>query len=86
MRRPIGWVDKDWETGKRKIRVNIHADVVKWQFQECGAKCWTYSYRAPESYWLELEVKLLELKQRGHLFDREIDLVRKLISLKENIE
>ena len=86
MRRPIGWVDKKWETGRRKIIVHIQADVVKWQFQEYKANFWTYSYKASEEYWLELENKLRQLKQRGHLCDREINLVRKYIDQKENIE
>lgn len=77
MRRPIGWVDKEWPAGKRSIRVEFFADGVQWRFRLPGDECWQKGEPVPE-YWDELEQKLLELKQRGHLFDKEIALVRKL--------
>jgi hypothetical protein len=77
MRRPIGWVDKEWPDGKRQIRVEFFADDVKWRFRLPEDDCWQDGAPTPE-YWDELEAKLLELKQRGHLFDKEIALVRKL--------
>lgn len=80
MRRPIGWVDKNCEEGRREVRVSFHADTLHWQFCPKGEENWRDDLVPSEENWADLEAKLLELKQRGHLFDREIALVRKLRS------
>jgi len=78
MRRPIGWVDKDCEEGRREVRVSFHADTLQWQFKTKNDEAWRRDMQPSSQNWADLEDKLLELKQRGHLFDREIALVRKL--------
>ncbi len=78
MRRPIGWVDRDCAEGRREVRVSFHADSLRWQFLPRGETKWRDDLAPSPDNWRELEDKLLELKQRGHLFDREIALVRKL--------
>jgi len=79
MRRPIGWVDTTCPEGKREVRVSFHADTLKWQFLPKGSKEWQYDVVPSEENWAELLAKLLELKQRGHLFDKEIALVKSLM-------
>ena len=76
MRRPIGWVDKECADGRREVRVSFHADSLRWQFLPRGEKKWRDDLTPSPENWRELEEKLLGLKQRGHLFDREIALVR----------
>ncbi|MDD3952307.1 MAG: hypothetical protein PHY82_00155 [Lentisphaeria bacterium] len=76
MRRPIGWVDKNYPEGRREIRVSFRADTIKWQFRLKGAEEWDSSPVPAEEDWLELEDKILQLMQRGHLFQRELELVR----------
>ncbi len=77
MRRPIGWVDKSCPEGKREIRVSFHADTIKWQFRLNGAEVWDSTPIPAEADWIELEDKIQQLMQRGHLFQRELDLVRR---------
>ena len=77
MRRPIGWVDKDDEGGRREVRVSFHADKVKWQFLPAGSDKWDYDTPPTEALWQELEVKLQQLIQRGHLFQGELELVKR---------
>ena len=77
MRRPIGWVDKSFPEGKREIRVSFHADTIKWQFRLKGMEEWGALAQPSEEDWRVLEQKILELMQRGHLFQRELELVRR---------
>ncbi|NMA20240.1 MAG: hypothetical protein GX927_06645 [Lentisphaerae bacterium] len=77
MRRPIGWVDKDYPEGRREIRVKFHADTIKWQFRLKGTKEWDSTSVPSEDDWLELEDKILRLMQRGHLYQRELELTRR---------
>ena len=79
MRRPIGWVDKACPDGRREIRVSFHANTLKWQFLPKGAEAWRDDLAPSPENWAELLAKLLELKQRGHLFDKEIALVKSLM-------
>ena len=82
MRRPIGWVDKNCPDGRRKIRVSFHADTIRWQFRAKGAEEWESTNQPSEENWHELEEKILQLMQRGHLFERELELVRRHINNK----
>lgn len=77
MRRPIGWIEKMADGSKREIRVSFRADTLKWQFKPSDTNIWEYDIEPSEELWLILEDKLLELIQRGHLFDRELELVRR---------
>ena len=76
MRRPIGWIDKKWEGGKREVRVSFHAENIKWQFLPAGEVDWDYDSKPTEENWLELEEKIENLCQRGHLFEKELALVK----------
>ncbi|MBO7741110.1 MAG: hypothetical protein J6S21_01020 [Victivallales bacterium] len=77
MRRPIGWVDKNWEGGKREVKVEFFAGGLRWRFKTAQDEEWQDGTPTEEN-WDDLEVKLRELIQRGHLFDRELTLVKKL--------
>jgi hypothetical protein len=77
MRRPIGWVDKNYSEGRREIRVNFHADTINWKFRLKGELEWDSTATPSEDDWLALEKKIQQLMQRGHLFQRELDLTRR---------
>lgn len=77
MRRPIGWMEKMADGSKREVRVSFHADTIKWQFMPVETKIWEYDVEPSEELWQVLEEKLLQLIQRGHIFDRELELVRR---------
>jgi len=78
MRRPIGWIDKNGPDGPREVRVSFRAEDIKWQFLTKGNVNWDYDTPPSEENWQELEEKLLQLIQRGHIFDRELAITRKL--------
>ncbi len=77
MRRPIGWIDKNYSEGKREVLVSFHADTIKWQFRMKGVEEWDSAAVPAEEDWLELEEKIRQLMQRGHLFQRELELARR---------
>jgi hypothetical protein len=77
MRRPIGWVDREYVDGRREIRVNFHANTIKWRFRLKGQLEWDKTALPSEEDWLELEKKILQLMQRGHLYQKELDLTRR---------
>lgn len=77
MRRPIGWKEKDAEGNRREIRVSFHAETILWQFKLEKGGTWSTAVEPTRDDWAKLEEKLLELKQRGHLFDHELALVRR---------
>ncbi len=76
MRKPISWTDRKWEGGPREVRVTIHGDAVKWQFQVKGEE-WDYTTPPREEDWLEK--RLAALHQRGHLLEKEQDLVKRRV-------
>lgn len=76
MRRPIGWIDKTIEGGKREVRVSFHGESIKWQYLPEGALEWDYDSKPTEENWLVLEQKIANLCQRGHLFEQELALVK----------
>lgn len=77
MRRPIGWIEKMTDGSKREVRVSFRADTIKWQFMPVDTQIWEYDVVPGEELWQELEQKLLQLIQRGHIFDRELELARR---------
>lgn len=77
MRRPIGWLDKEFPGGRRQVRVEFFADTLRWRFRPDDAEKWEDGEPTAEN-WDTLEDKVQELIRRGHLFDRELALVRKL--------
>lgn len=78
MRRPICWVDRECEEGKREVRVSFHGDTIKWQFLPNGAEQWDYDSKPSEENWNQLQQKLADLWQRGHTCNAEMELVKKL--------
>lgn len=74
MRRPIGWVDKAFPEGRREVKVNYHADEIKWKFKLKGEQDWDYDSQPREEDWLTLEKKIKQLIQRGHQYQRELQL------------
>lgn len=76
MRRPIGWIDKKWAGGRRSVRVEFFAEQIRWRFRTPQDTEWQSGEPTAEN-WAELETKLRELIQRGHLFDKELALVQK---------
>ncbi len=77
MRRPIGWIDKKCPDGPREVRVSFRGDKLKWQFLPKGAENWDYDTPPREENWQELEDKILQLIQRGHLYERELAIARR---------
>ena len=77
MRRPIGWIDKEWEGGKREVRVTFHGNTIKWQFLPDGAEDWDYTTPPTEENWRQLEQKLADLWQRGHLCKNEMEMTKR---------
>ena len=77
MRRPIGWQDKTCPEGKRLVRVEFFADTLRWRFRGQENTQWVDGTPTLDN-WNDLEDKVLELRQRGHLFDKELALVRRL--------
>lgn len=77
MHRPIGWSDKDDEGNRREISVSMRGDDVFWQVKYNREGNWSKNFTPTVDEWQVLLDKLLELKQRGHLFDKEIAIVRK---------
>lgn len=77
MRRSIGWVDRSSPDGRRQVQVEIFADTIRWRFRTPDSEKWVDGVPTPEN-WDELEGKLRQLLQRGHLFDKELSLVRRL--------
>ncbi|MGN0866421.1 MAG: hypothetical protein ACI4SG_01920 [Oligosphaeraceae bacterium] len=77
MRRPIGWLDREAPGGKRQVRVEFFADTLQWRFRTPEAEKWSAG-EPTEANWDELEEKIRQLIQRGHLFQRELALVQRL--------
>jgi len=77
MRRPIGWQDRTCPDGKRQVRVEFFADTLRWRFRTPSDEKWMDGTPTLDN-WDDLEDKVAELQQRGHLFDKELALVRKL--------
>ncbi|MBQ4480352.1 MAG: hypothetical protein II943_06910 [Victivallales bacterium] len=77
MRRPIGWTDKTWPGGKRSVRVEFFADQIRWRFRTPSDESWQDGEPTADN-WADLEDKIRELMQRGHLFQKELALVQKL--------
>ena len=75
MRRPIGWIDNDFEGGRREVRVTFHGNTIKWQFLPEGAEEWEYTTAPTEENWRQLEQKLKDLWQRGHICKTEMAMV-----------
>ena len=76
MRRPIGWTDRSWPGGRRAVRVEFFADQIHWKFRTPQDTEWQDGEPTAEN-WAELESKIHELIQRGHLFTKELALVKK---------
>jgi carbonic anhydrase len=76
MRRPIGWIDKNWQDGKREVRASFRGESIKWQFKPAGENEWDYDSEPTEENWLELEKKIENLCQRGHLYQKELALAQ----------
>lgn len=76
MRRPIGWIDKNWEGGKRQVRVSFRGETIKWQFLPAGEVVWDYDSKPTEENWQELEEKIENLCQRGYLYQKELELAK----------
>ena len=79
MRRPIGWIDEEWEGGEREVRVTFHANQIKWQFLPKGSPEWDYASVPTEANWEQLIGQLKRLIQRGHLFQQELKLAERRI-------
>lgn len=77
MRRPIGWIDRENPEQVLEIKVSIHAEKIQWRCQDRTNKEWLEDFVPQEKDWNTLEKKLLQLMQRGHQLQKEIDLVRK---------
>ena len=77
MRRPIGWIDKTWPGGKRSVKVEFFAEQIRWRFRTPADDIWQEGEPTAEN-WTELEAKIKELIQRGHLFQKELALVQRL--------
>ncbi len=77
MRRPVAWIDKKCASGPREVRVKFHGGALKWQFRSKGSREWDYQSEPSEENWLELETKILQLMQRGHLYEKELALTRR---------
>ena len=77
MRRQIRWTERCEDGTKIDIRVSFNAGVVKWQFKRTGAAQWDYDTPPTEAQWDELETRLGNRLQRGHVaITRELDMVR----------
>ena len=74
MRRPIGWVDKAFPEGRREVKVQYHADDIMWKFKLKGEQDWDRDSQPREEDWLTLENKIKQLIQRGHQYQRELQL------------
>ena len=59
------------------MRVTFHGNAVKWQFLPNGAEDWDYESIPTEENWRQLEQKLADLWQRGHMCKNEIELVKR---------
>ncbi len=79
MRKPVCWTDKKHEGGRREVRVTFHGDSVKWQFRVAGAEEWDYTTPPTEEDWKQLEERIQNLHQRGHLLEHERELVKKRV-------
>ncbi len=77
MRRPIGWLDRDCPDGKRQVQVEFFAETLRWRFRAPDDEKWGDGTPTLEN-WDELEDKLRQLIQRGHIFNKELALVQKL--------
>ena len=80
MRRPIGWVDRDCPEGRRAVEVEFFADTLRWRFKKPDDEQWgKWGDGVPTAEnWEELEEKVRQLIQRGHIFNKELALVQKL--------
>ena len=77
MRRQIRWTDRDEDGTKIEIRVSFHGDEVKWQFKRKGADGWDYDSPPTREQWEELETRLRNRYQRGHVaIEKELGLVQ----------
>ena len=75
MRKPIGWIDRTWPGGRREVRVEFFAGDLRWRFRTPQDEEWQDG-EPTEDNWNDLEAKIRELIQRGHLYDRELTLVQ----------
>ncbi len=77
MRRPIGWIDKDFPGGRREVKVEFFSDTLRWRFKPKGEDEWQEGEPTEEN-WDGLEERLQQLIQRGHIFNNELALVKGL--------
>ena len=77
MRRQIRWTERDDYGNKTIIRVTIHGQEIKWQFKTTHDPEWDYDTPPTDARWDELELRLKNRYQRGHVaLERTLALVR----------
>lgn len=78
MKRQICWTEKNRDGDRVDIRVTLHASEVKWQFKARGHDEWDYDTPPSDDQWDELEKRIQNRYQRGHLsMTKDLETVRR---------
>ena len=78
MRKPVCWVERLDEGGKREVRVTIAGGRIRWQMKRSDEEAWNYTPALTDEDWSVLQTNMERRYQRRNVPFKDLELVKKL--------